>query len=237
MAGSGLKVALTRYVHFKKRKKERSIDRSISDDRSYDPERGGHRGGPRVHRLRQRAGRRDRGVDPGLQSALGLRFRRAAGLLRLDSSVPRGLRHGSAFCQDSNETVATRHRLQDEDNFWSTIRRGRDVFAACCRRPNETPLLPGRDPRENGGGQAEKAISRAAISEIVVCTMRDRQGKPVHRRIVDADLVDENAGAYFRWSRFEEREQRVWRLLDCLRRRKSPRGDAKILFARHQQLW
>lgn len=103
----------------KKRKKERSIDRSISDDRSYDPERGGHRGGPRVHRLRQRAGRRDRGVDPGLQSALGLRFRRAAGLPRLDSSVPRGLRHGSAFCQDSNETVATRHRLQDEneDNF------------------------------------------------------------------------------------------------------------------------
>lgn len=194
--------------------KERNIIRSISDDRSYDPERGGHRGGSRVHRLRQRVGRRDRRVDPGLQSALGLRFRRLppSGLPRLDSSVPRELRHGSAFCQDSNETDATRHRLQDEneDNFWSTIRRGR---AACCRRPDEIPLLP--DPREDGGGQ--KAISRAAISEIVVCTMRDRQGKPVHRRYVDADLVDENAGAYFRWGRFEEREQRVWQLLDCLR--------------------
>lgn len=61
----------------------------------------------------------------------------------------------------------------------------------------------------------ERAISRAAISETVVRTLRDRQRKPVHRRIVDADLVDQNARAYFRWGRSEERQQRLWQLLDC----------------------
>lgn len=61
----------------------------------------------------------------------------------------------------------------------------------------------------------ERAISRAAISETVVRALRDRQGKPVHRRIVDADLVDENARACLRRGCTEERKQRLRQLLDC----------------------
>lgn len=49
----------------------------------------------------------------------------------------------------------------------------------------------------------------------LVRALRDRQRKPVHRRIVDADLVDENARACLRWGCTEERKQRLRQLLDC----------------------
>lgn len=117
--------------------KKKINDRSISDDRAHDPKRRRHRGGSRVHRLRQRARRRDRGIDPWLQSALVLRFRHPGrlpaairGLPRFDSSVSRRLelRHGggSAFCRDSNETDATRHRLRDSSENEGTVHAAAD---------------------------------------------------------------------------------------------------------------